>query len=103
MTGATKTYIVKVTQDPIIERIVLNKTNLSFPYYGGSNQVIVDANVNWTVKCNSSWIRVEKNKANTAFAIYAQSNESVNDRSTTITVTGVKKSYDISVLQKGKR
>ena len=103
VSGAAKTYIVKVTQEPMIEQIVLDKTNLSFPYHGGSNQVIVNANVNWTVNCNASWIRVEKNKANTAFAIYAQSNESVNDRSTTITVTGVKKSYDISVLQKGKR
>ena len=101
--GATKTSVVKVTQDPKTEQLVLNKTNLSFPYHGGSDQVIVDANVNWTVNCNSSWIKVEKNKANTAFAIYAQSNESVNDRSTTITVTGVKKSYNISVLQKGKR
>ena len=103
VSGATKTSVVKVTQDPKTEQLVLNKTNLSFPYHGGSDQVIVDANVNWTVNCNSSWIKVEKNKANTAFAIYAQSNESVNDRSTTITVTGVKKSYNISVLQKGKR
>ena len=103
VSGATKTSVVKVTQDPKTEQLVLNKTNLSFPYHGGSDQVIVDANVNWTVNCNSSWIKVEKNKANTAFAIYAQSNESVNDRSTTITVTGVRKSYNISVLQKGKR
>ena len=102
VSGATKTSVVKVTQDPKTEQLVLNKTNMNFPYHGGSDQVIVEANVNWTVNCNSSWLTVEKNSANTAFAIYVQANTSANDRSTTITVTGVKKSHTISVLQKGK-
>lgn len=100
---AANTYIVKVSQEPMIERIVLDKTNLEFPYHGGSNQVIVDANVSWNVYSADSWIKVEKNKENTAFAVYPQSNESALDRSTIITVTGVRESRVVSVLQKGKR
>ena len=87
----------------MVEQLQLDKFEVTFPYYGGSNQVIVDANVSWNVYSADSWIKVEKNKENTAFAVYPQSNESALDRSTIITVTGVRESRVVSVLQKGKR
>lgn len=100
-----KTINITITQapdteepvEPVIEKLSVSESQLHFGYNGGSIEVAVYSNVDWTVSSNAKWCTVENNTS--SVFVNAGINNSYSPRSATITVRGLALTANIMVNQ----
>jgi hypothetical protein len=86
-------------KDPFI---TLKKSNVNFTNEAGSEDIVIESNVNWTAKSSDSWCTVSPtsgNKSTASITLSAPANEDYDDRSCTVTIEGGGITQTITVKQ----
>ena len=87
---------------PIASYVIVSPSSLSYSADGGSNDVTVSSNVNWTATSSENWLTMtpSSGSGNGSFSVVADANTSNGERTATITVSGEgASSQTISVTQ----
>ena len=87
---------------PIASYVVVSPSSLSYSADGGSNDVTVISNINWTATSSENWLTMtpSSGSGNGSFSVVADANTSNGERTATITVSGEgASSQTISVTQ----
>ena len=87
---------------PIASYVIVSPSSLSYSADGGSNDVTVSSNVNWTATSSENWLTMtpSSGSGNGSFSVVADANASNGERTATITVSGEgASSQTISVTQ----
>lgn len=97
---------IKEIEKPPVENkdpfITLKKTNIDFTNQGGSESVLIESNIAWTIKSSASWCTVTPssgNKSTASITLSALANESYDSRSCTVTIEGEGIAKTITVNQ----
>ena len=90
-----------VVEDP--ENMTALKTAYTIGAEGGSLELQVSTNVNFTVSCPDSWVKCSTTKAmeTKTVVVTVEPNASTESRTTTVTVKGNEKQLDIKITQEG--
>ena len=83
------TYVLP-TICPIVNYVFVSPSSLNYSADGGSNDVTVNSNVNWTATSSENWLTINpaSGSGNGAFSVVAAANTSDGERTATITVSG---------------
>lgn len=81
----------------------VSPSDLSFVYSSGNKSVVVESNLDWSVKSNNYWISVypASGSNNGSFSVSVTKNTSAGNRGGTVTVTGGSLTKSISISQDG--
>ncbi|MBO7481616.1 MAG: C10 family peptidase, partial [Bacteroidales bacterium] len=100
--GVDISMYVLPTLCPIANYVFVSPSTLNYSADGGSNDVTVNSNINWTATTSANWLTISpaSGSGNGAFSVVAAENTSNGERTATITVSGSgASSQTISVTQ----
>jgi len=82
----------------------LDKTTLSFEIEGGSQNIAISSNGNWTVSNNADWLIVspQSDNGNGTVIVTASENETFEARETTLTFSSETKTVTVEIAQRAK-
>ena len=89
-------------KDPFI---ILKKETIDFTNEGGSEAILVESNVTWTVKSSASWCTISPssgNKSTESINLSANANEDYDNRSCTVTIESGNISKIVTLFQSQK-
>ena len=99
------TVSCKPSDDPVAEQESLNgiKTAYTIGAEGGSLEMQVSANVDFTVTPADSWVKYTTTKSveTKTIVVTVEPNTSTDSRSTKVTVKGKEKQIEITITQEG--
>ena len=90
---------INVTQDPSDENLSASQSSLDFSYQGGTSDVTINSNVDWSASSNANWASVSY--SSNQLTVNTSENLSYESRTATITVKGSALTIPISISQKG--
>ncbi|MBP5340490.1 MAG: BACON domain-containing protein [Prevotella sp.] len=103
VTGRGETKTVSVSQGKINPELSVTPIEMKFEAVGGTQNLTVKSNTNWTASSNQSWCTIDTNGGNGdgAIVVSVAANTSVDERTATVTVKtgGVQK--NVVVTQNG--
>jgi hypothetical protein len=101
--GITRTVTVAQEGQPVDDFLEVSPNSLNFAHTGGSENVSIDSNVNWSVSDNRSWITVAPTSgSNNGSITVTASTNSGSARSGSVTITGGGITRTVTVAQEGQ-
>lgn len=103
-TYGSSTTTVSVYQQGEPEYLTLSSTDpISFGLKGGSKTLTINSNVNWTVSCNSTWLKLStaSGSGNGSLTLSTEENNTTGTRNATVYINYSNTSAKISVSQEG--
>ena len=99
-----KSVTVTVSQAAADVQLSVAPTSLSFTENGGSEDITITCNSDWTVSSNQTWCTVSpaSGSNNGKVTVTVIANDSTSERSTTITVKSGNVTQEVSVTQAAK-